>query len=288
MDIESLDIKSLPFVRLSNRGDLPDVSGIYFVVDERGVPVYYIGQAESLKKRWNSHDKMKVFEHYDSIHNPISIHYLKTEGSLNDRVALENQAIKYFVSLMNYQTRRLVYGVTPQNTDDRELNSRSILQRVLSLEYELSVLKNGLAERRGEDQSQVGEHSRYKSQFFAHNNLSGEQLFDDQFMKTPGTANARIERAIAAIRAFNSGLSVADKIAITPTVIQKITGSRIGTIRDMLGGGDDGRPFTELGRSIADYNSSFGFKYHHNRGKDLVPLAEFVRTMPISEASAIN
>lgn len=111
--------------------------------------------------------------------------------------------------------------------------------------------------------------------------LPSAQLFDSKLMKTPGTATARIERAIEAIQAFNSGLSPADKIAITPTVIQRVTGSRIGTIRDLLGGGQNpgggDRPLTELGRAMADYNSYNGFGYHQNRGKDLAAVAEFVK-----------
>lgn len=105
LDIESLDIKSLPRVRLSDRRNLPDAPGVYFVIDDRAVPVYYIGQAESLKKRWVQHNKIKVFEHYDSDESPMFICYLGVEGSRVDLLAVETQAIKHFVPLMNYQTR---------------------------------------------------------------------------------------------------------------------------------------------------------------------------------------
>ncbi len=92
----------------------------------------------------------------------------------------------------------------------------------------------------------------------------------------PGTAKTRIERVIEAIKVFNASLPVAEKFAITPTVIQKVSGSRIDRIRELIG---EQQAPTDYGtQAVWDYNAYNGFGYHQNRGKDLEVLRQFVQT----------
>lgn len=147
LDIELLSIKSLPCVQLTDRRDLPDAPGVYFVVDERCSPVYYIGQAESIKKRWIQHNKIQVFEHYDSAESPMFIYYLEIEGSQVDRLAVESRAIKHFVPLMNYQTRGFCKQKDYSGVDSIQVSKKNLDQIV---EDRLKVVFSDL-------QSQVSE-----------------------------------------------------------------------------------------------------------------------------------
>lgn len=167
------------------------------------------------------------------------------------------------------------------------INLLETANRVDAVERENAALKAEIAalkqqNERLQSQAATEQPSHPAAPKLAVSDVPTAQLFEGKLLKTPGTAATRIERAITAIQAFNSDLPVPEKIAITPTVIQRVTGSRIGTIRELLGGGQnpDGsdRPLTELGRSIEDYNAYNGFGYHQNRGKDLVALAEFVKS----------
>ena len=146
LDIESLSIKLLPCVRLSDRRNLPDAPGIYFVVDDRAMPVYYIGQGGSLKKRWIQHNKIEVFERYESKGVPMFIYYLEIEAEEVDRIRIETQAINHFISLMNYQTR----GMLCRNIEGSSTETEQVLKSRLELiqqehSQEISKLENELA-----------------------------------------------------------------------------------------------------------------------------------------------
>lgn len=52
-DLPSIELKGRQSIR-----SLPDESAVYVLADESGV-VYYVGKANNLKSRWNSHAIMK-------------------------------------------------------------------------------------------------------------------------------------------------------------------------------------------------------------------------------------
>ena len=124
MHIESLDIKSLPRVRLSDRRNLPDVPGVYFVVDDRDI-VYYIGRSKSIASRWGSHDKTRVFEDLAQ-KAQFFIHYLQSD----DHERIEKDAIRFFDPLLNQRLRG--------DTVERQSSAKS---RISDLEREVSEIK---------------------------------------------------------------------------------------------------------------------------------------------------
>jgi excinuclease UvrABC nuclease subunit len=53
------DILQLPHIALKNRAILPELSGIYYVIDEKFI-IWYIGKAKNLRARWagDSHHRL--------------------------------------------------------------------------------------------------------------------------------------------------------------------------------------------------------------------------------------
>lgn len=51
-----MDITALPHVSIHRRVDLPNISAIYFVLDEDCRPLY-IGQSHLMRNRWEAHVK---------------------------------------------------------------------------------------------------------------------------------------------------------------------------------------------------------------------------------------
>ncbi|MEL6776519.1 MAG: protelomerase family protein [Cyanobacteria bacterium J06597_16] len=78
------------------------------------------------------------------------------------------------------------------------------------------------------------------------------------YSQVPGSAEEKIRRSIEAFQEHNAGLPDAEQWAITPTVIQKLSGSRAGTVKAYI----DRQEAKEM---LWQYNSGFG--YHQNRGK---------------------
>jgi excinuclease UvrABC nuclease subunit len=60
MNKASIDPLKLPKILLSQRKNLPTVCAIYFVLHEN--EIVYIGKANSLKHRWESHHRLKEFK----------------------------------------------------------------------------------------------------------------------------------------------------------------------------------------------------------------------------------
>ena len=73
----------------------------------------------------------------------------------------------------------------------------------------------------------------------------------------PGSADEKIRRSIEAVQEFNAGLDKEDQWSITPTVLQKLSGSNANRIKDYLS------RHPEIAQMLKQYNSGFG--YHQNR-----------------------
>ena len=92
-----VDLRTLPFLPLARRSELPNCSGIYFTVTRDFIPVY-IGQSESFKQRWNSHDRLKQVSKFSG----AKIVWLATPlHSKASRIKLEKRFIKRFKSALN-------------------------------------------------------------------------------------------------------------------------------------------------------------------------------------------
>ena len=81
--------------------------------------------------------------------------------------------------------------------------------------------------------------------------LNGSQI--------PGSADEKIRRSIEAIYEFNEERSSAEQWSITPTVIQKLSGSNANRVKAYL----ESHP--KVVKTLKKYNQDYG--YHQNRGK---------------------
>ena len=81
--------------------------------------------------------------------------------------------------------------------------------------------------------------------------LNGSQI--------PGSADEKIRRSIEALYDYNEGRSHTEQWSITPTVVQKLSGSNANRVKDYL----ERHPKVE--RRLEKYNRDYG--YQQNRGK---------------------
>lgn len=81
--------------------------------------------------------------------------------------------------------------------------------------------------------------------------LNGSQI--------PGSADEKIRRSIEALYEYNEGRSHSEQWSITPTVVQKLSGSNANRVKDYL----ERHPNVE--RRLEKYNQNYG--YQQNRGK---------------------
>lgn len=63
MTTNNIDPLSLPYVFLSEKDKLPQISAVYFAIAPSN-KIIYIGSSSNLQKRWISHSRIKDFEDY--------------------------------------------------------------------------------------------------------------------------------------------------------------------------------------------------------------------------------
>ena len=107
IDIQSIDVHSLPSVALESRSELPNKSAIYFAIDSQN-NIQYIGRSVNLKQRWYGHHRLSQF---DTIGN-IRIAYLFMDEDLLESV--EVALIEWFKPLLNNS----ITGNSSSNTLD--------------------------------------------------------------------------------------------------------------------------------------------------------------------------
>ena len=81
--------------------------------------------------------------------------------------------------------------------------------------------------------------------------LNGSQI--------PGSADEKIRRSIEALYEYNEGRSHIEQWSITPTVVQKLSGSNANRVKDYL------ERHPEVEHRLEQYNQDYG--YQQNRGK---------------------
>lgn len=97
VDVEKLDPFSLPSVSFDERDELPEVSGIYFVISQAKT-ILYIGKATSINKRWISHHKFEELKPY----NKVKIAWFTYVMQNNEQLAeLEKDCICHFKPSLN-------------------------------------------------------------------------------------------------------------------------------------------------------------------------------------------
>jgi len=95
-DVEWIDPFSLPQTPLERKGELPDMSGIYFaIVDSE---ILYIGKSTDLQQRWQAHHRLKQLKSYGNV---ILAWCLLADLEEYDLDQLEAACIEYFKPLLN-------------------------------------------------------------------------------------------------------------------------------------------------------------------------------------------
>ena len=96
INLIDINLDKLPSVKLEDRKELPEDSGIYFVIDSKGI-VQYIGRSNNLKNRWNAHHRQNQLETFNSIQ---IVYLLVNDRSLLDEI--EQVLIKWFEPRLNF------------------------------------------------------------------------------------------------------------------------------------------------------------------------------------------
>ena len=81
--------------------------------------------------------------------------------------------------------------------------------------------------------------------------LNGSQI--------PGSADEKIRRSIEAFYTYNEERAFVEQWSITPTVIQKLSGSNANRVKSYL------LSHSEVAKRLEKYNKDYG--YQQNRGK---------------------
>ncbi|MDJ0578829.1 GIY-YIG nuclease family protein [Crocosphaera sp.] len=109
-------ILALPKVSLENRENLPQVSGIYYVIDQNHI-IWYIGQAKDFQARWKSKSHHRLFQLKSQKKTKFEIYYQVLESSkLNE---IEQQEISKYHPRLN-QSKVKHKNVRPSETLLRE------------------------------------------------------------------------------------------------------------------------------------------------------------------------
>ena len=92
---ETLDLRSLPSVKLKEKNDLPNAPGIYFVLNSLG-HVQYIGSSSNIKERWKNHHRRVQLQELEE----VSISCIQVEDS-NLLPFIEQALIEWFRPPLN-------------------------------------------------------------------------------------------------------------------------------------------------------------------------------------------
>ncbi len=92
---QSVELDNLPSMPFEQRANLPNIAAIYFVLTAEKT-VLYIGRAQSLAQRWQSHNRSKQFATYPGVH--IAWLAVSSAGLLP---SIEEALITFFKPLCN-------------------------------------------------------------------------------------------------------------------------------------------------------------------------------------------
>lgn len=106
----SIDLKSLPWLPLTEKAAFPKQAAIYFAIDSQGC-VQYIGRSVNVRARWGNHHK---FNQLDAIGN-VKIAYLFVD--LPELLPqIETALIEYFQPPLN-----IISGVLPKKSNTKQI-----------------------------------------------------------------------------------------------------------------------------------------------------------------------
>lgn len=110
------DILQLPYIGLKNRAILPELSGIYYVIDENFI-IWYIGKAKNLRTRWAGDNHHRLDQLQKQRKKLFTIYYELVPESLLD--ATEQERIEQHSPQLN-GTKVKVKKLRPTETLLRE------------------------------------------------------------------------------------------------------------------------------------------------------------------------
>ena len=143
---QSLDISTLPSIALKHKAKLPNIGGIYFVLDKFG-QVQYIGKSFGIKQRWQQHHLYRQIKHEEG----MRIAYLAVD-SPELLPEIEVALISWFKPQLNKQI--LKYGEVKQRyqimltpTASSEIDRVSGNLEITRSELVEKVIRQGLLEK---------------------------------------------------------------------------------------------------------------------------------------------
>lgn len=120
----------LPSIAINSRENLPEKSGIYYVVDEKYV-IWYIGKAKNLRNRWVGDSHHRIYQLQKQRKKQFTIHYELVSESMLDTI--EVQRIEHYNPQLN-GTR-----VSSKNLQPTETLLRKTLMTVAPYSFILGV-----------------------------------------------------------------------------------------------------------------------------------------------------
>lgn len=120
IDIEAINIQSLPSLFVLKRDELPEVSSVYFVVNQDN-DVEYIGRTKNLRKRWKAHHLLNLL----GKDNSLRIAWLKV-----DNQSLLSEIEKTLIKRFNPNFNRVVKEVKEVRVDCRYLLKEETLMEL--------------------------------------------------------------------------------------------------------------------------------------------------------------
>ena len=100
IDVNGLNPFNFKSITIEDRDELPEESGIYFVIDNSNI--YYIGMSKNLQQRWYSHHKQAALDSFTNLRiaylDCLPKHYLKN---------IESTLIKHFKPRLNIRENPL-------------------------------------------------------------------------------------------------------------------------------------------------------------------------------------
>ncbi|OUL26557.1 hypothetical protein BV378_12850 [Nostoc sp. RF31YmG] len=91
-------ILQLLYISLKSREQLPEESGIYYVIDEKFI-IWYIGQAKNLRTCWTGKSHHRLYQLSKQRNKQFTIYYELVAESLLD--AMEQQRIEQYNPQLN-------------------------------------------------------------------------------------------------------------------------------------------------------------------------------------------
>jgi hypothetical protein len=118
------EFSTLPNLKLSDRKELPECSGIYFVISRD--LVLYVGLATNIRTRWQNHHRLPQLQAVNK-RNEVNLFWLSCDRhQLND---LEGQYIQYYCPVLNQTKvpdRQIVPSFQMLTLSLKKLNERVI------------------------------------------------------------------------------------------------------------------------------------------------------------------